>query len=151
MQVAAWAAIVLVLLSSTAVHGRAQTPTDDVEQVIATFLVPFSSGNVAGFIDYFADDATVFMPPIREGVAPARVTGKAAIKTEFEALFGTVARSGAPLIRPQDLNVQRFGDVAVVTFHLGSEASRSRRTFVLRKTEPGWKIVHLHASTFRLP
>ena len=150
MQEAAWAAIVL-LLSLTAVQAQAQTPTDAVEQVIASFLVPFSSGNVAGFIDYFADDATLFMPPIREGVAPARVAGKAAIKTEFEALFGTVPRAGARLIQPQDLNVQRFGDFAIVTFHLGSEASRSRRTFILRKSEPGWKIMHLHASIFRLP
>jgi ketosteroid isomerase-like protein len=131
-------------------RAAAQSQPDDVQRVIAAFLIPFSSGNVAEFIDYFADDATVFMPPTAPGASPGRVQGKAAIAREFEALFRRIpAPPGAQrlTIRPQDLIVQRFSDFAVVTFHLGTDASRGRRTFVLRRAEQGWKIVHLHAST----
>lgn len=143
-------ALVLLFVSVLATRAAAQSQPDDVERVIAAFLIPFSSGKVAEFIDYFAADATLFMPPTAPGASKGRVQGKAAIAREFEALFGPIPASPEaqrPTIQPQDLTVQRFSDFAVVTFHLGTDASRGRRTFVLRRTEQGWKIVHLHAST----
>jgi hypothetical protein len=42
--------------------------------------------------------------------------------------------------------VEEFGDTAVVTFHLGHETARQRRTLVLRRVGSNWKIVHLHGS-----
>jgi hypothetical protein len=48
------------------------------------------------------------------------------------------------LIQPQDLTIQQFDRPAVATFHLGTDAVRSRRTFVLRQVGSDWKIVHLH-------
>jgi ketosteroid isomerase-like protein len=147
-------ALVLLCVSVLAIPAAAQSQPDDVERVLAAFLIPFSNGNVAEFIDYFAEDATLFMPPTAPGASPDRVQGKAAIAREFQALFG---RFTAPpggqrtTIRPQDLNVQRFSDFAVVTFHLGTDASRGRRTFVLRRTEQEWRILHLHASTVLPP
>jgi ketosteroid isomerase-like protein len=144
--VLAWFAVVALAGG----QAGAQAPADEVEQVIAKFLIPFSSGNVGEFIDYFADEATLFMPPSAARASAIRVQGKAGIRREFEALFGTDPAAGAqrPVIRPQDLTIQRLNDVAIVTFHLGTEASRGRRTFVLHRTGSGWRIAHLHASTF---
>jgi hypothetical protein len=50
-------------------------------------------------------------------------------------------------IKPQDMKIQLFDDVAIATFHLDDRAGfLNRRTIVLNKTKAGWKIVHLHAS-----
>jgi hypothetical protein len=49
--------------------GRA---TGDPEQTVRAFLVPFGNGDRAGFMRYFAETATVFLPA---GAFPAeRVT-----------------------------------------------------------------------------
>jgi ketosteroid isomerase-like protein len=126
--------------------------SDVVEQVIKDFLVPFSNRNIREFIEYFADDATVFFPSVQgPGFPSDRVQGKAAIAREFEVAYqrvGAVAGAGGTIIRPLDLTVQRFDDFAVATFHLGTETTRNRRTFVLRRIDSRWRIVHLHASSF---
>lgn len=142
---------VLVLLTSAVATGAvAQSGADDVERVIKDFLVPFSNRNISEFIEYFAEDATVFFPSVSgAGFPSGRVVGKAAIAREFEAAY---QRVGPPFggrgatIQPLDLMVQRFNDFAVVTFHLGSDTAQSRRSFVLRRIESRWRIVHLHAS-----
>lgn len=132
--------IVLRPRPATAAQGAA----DGIEQTLQRFLVPFSHRDVVAFSSYFADDATVFFP----GRHPRRVEGQADIARAFTELFGPpVSPPGsATLIQPQDLMVQRFDGVAVATFHLGSDASRGRRTFVLRRIGPDWRIAHLHAS-----
>ena len=130
----------------------AQGGNDEIEQVLKAFLVPFSGQNVAEFIDYFAEDAVVFFPS--SGFDTMRVEGKANIARTFAKVFkpGQPAPpSGRPLIQPQDLKIQRFGDSAVVTFHLGSDATRGRRSFVLHRIDAKWRIVHLHASSIVAP
>ena len=147
-----FATLVAVGMGSTPVG--AQSGPAEVEPVIASFLVPFSNRDVAGFIGFFADDATLFMPPTAKGASIGRVEGRPNIAREFEAMYARQAApapSSAALIKPQDLRVQLFGDTAVVTFHLGTDAARGRRTFVLRRTGAGWKIIHLHASTAPFP
>lgn len=148
-----WAVISVVALVSAA-GAVAQTRVDDVEQVIEAFLIPFSNRDISAFVGFFADDATMFLPPSAIGAPTGRIQGKQDIAREFEALYkrvGVAPRGRTATIRPLDLNVQRFGDVAVVTFHLGTESARGRRTFVLRQTGSTWKIAHLHASDFRIP
>jgi ketosteroid isomerase-like protein len=145
------AALALGILHASS-PATAQSNTDEVEQVLKAFLVPFSSQNVAEFIDYFADDAVVFFPSA--GFAAMRVEGKANIARTFEMVFKPgrpVPAGGRPLIQPQHLKVQRLGDSAVATFHLGSDAARGRRTFVLHRVDAKWRIVHLHASTLTAP
>lgn len=146
------ATIAALVLACSATPANAQAGGDEVEQVMKAFLVPFSDQDVAAFIDYFAEDAVVFFPSTR--FAPMRVGGKANIARTFENVFRPGQQAppgGRPMIQPQDLKVQRFGDSAVVTFHLGSDASRGRRTFVLRRVDSHWRIVHLHASTIAAP
>lgn len=125
------------------VHGQSR----DVEQTIERFLVPFSNRDVARFAEFFAEDATMFFPSAA-GQPANRVEGQGAIGQEFKELY---ERAGPPrgaggTIQPQDLKVQRFDGFAVVTFHLGTDAARGRRTFVLRRDGSAWKIVHVHAS-----
>jgi ketosteroid isomerase-like protein len=146
------ATIVAMFVACSATRVTAQAVAAEVERVMNAFLIPFSNQNVAEFIDYFSDDAVVFFP--NAGFAPMRVEGKADIARTFEKVFkpGRPAPPGGrPLIQPQDLKIQAFGDSAIVTFHLGSDATRGRRTFVLRRADSKWRIVHLHASTIAAP
>ena len=143
--------LVVLLTSGVVTSAAAQGGADEVERVIKDFLVPFSNRNISEFIEYFADDATAFFPSIAgpAGFPTRRVEGRAAIAREFEAAYqrvGPAAGGRGTIIQPTDLKVQRFNDFAVVTFHLGTEAMRGRRTFVLRQVDARWKIVHLHAS-----
>ena len=145
------ASILLVSVSCNSALS-AQATDGEIEKVMKAFLVPFSNQDVADFIDYFADDAVVFFPSAQ--FAPMRVEGKENIARTFASVFKPgrpLPPGGRPLIQPQDLKIQQFGDAAVVTFHLGSDATRGRRTFVLRRVDSRWRIVHLHASTIAVP
>jgi ketosteroid isomerase-like protein len=118
--------------------------TGDPEQAVRAFLVPFSNGDRAGFMLYFAENATVFLPG---GPFPsARVSGKANIERAFGPLPGPQPGIQRPALEPQDLHGDQFDSTAIVTFHLVNDARRGRRTFVLRRDATGWLIVHLHAS-----
>lgn len=140
--------VVAVAVANPAAAQPAQNSAAEIEQVMKAFLVPFSNQDVPEFMTFFAADAVVFFP--NAGFALTRVEGKADIARTFEKVF-TPGRpappGGRPLIQPQDLKVQRFDDSAIVTFHLGSNTNRGRRTFVLRRIDSSWRIVHLHAST----
>jgi ketosteroid isomerase-like protein len=147
-----WAVIVALMLIP-AVRSPAQSRGDDVEHVIEAFLIPFSNRDIPAFIEFFADDATMFLPSSATGAPTGRIQGRPNIARAFEALYKRVGvpPRGSATIRPLDLHVQRLGDVAVVSFHLGTESARGRRTFVLRHMGSTWKIAHLHASDFRTP
>ena len=94
----------------------------------------------------------MFFPP--SAAAPTgRIQGRSQIEQTFRAIYEKYpprAGSLAP-IRPQDLLAEQFADVAVVTFHLGDETARQRRTIVLRRIGSEWKIVHLHGSASATP
>src|SRR5262249_49907746 len=99
----------------------------------------------------FDDNATVFYPR----AMPERATGRSEFEKGFQTVFQQIRgnKTAAPYmdIQPRELRIQRFGDVAIATFHLDDRAGfLNRRTIVLNKTEKGWKIVHLHASEVSL-
>ena len=83
-----------------------------------------------------------------------RLQGRRDIERTFQIVFDQIRkRSGktsAPYqdIQPQGLLVQQFDGFAVLTFHLGTEMRRGRRTLVFQQVGSEWKIVHLHASAF---
>ena len=122
----ACAAIGAVLLQPRE-SGAIQIESDDVEQMMQRFLVPFSNRDVVAFSPFFTEDATVFFP----GRPPTRVQGRVEITRSFTELFGppVASQQSGNAIQPQDLLVQRFDTFAVVTFHLGTEKARGRRTF----------------------
>jgi len=151
----ATALIVTLLLATTPAQALTAQGRDDVQATMDGFLVAFNNLDMPAFIAYFADDATFFNRPAPPPQTfPDRVQGKAEIQRVFQVVFEQIragsGRAAPPFqnIEPQDLLVQRIGDVAIVTFHLGTKTSRSRRTFVLRRIGAAWKIAHLHASTF---
>ena len=140
--------VVAVALSALGVARAQPNPQKDVERVIRDFLVAFSNRDFAVFVPYFSEDATVFFPP--STAAPlGRVQGRSEIERTFKTIFDAYpprpTRPPTP-IAPQDLLIQELDGHAVVTFQLGSDTARQRRTFVLRRVGEEWKIVHLHGS-----
>jgi ketosteroid isomerase-like protein len=140
--------VVAVALSTLGVAGAQTTAQTNVERVIRDFLVAFSNRDFAVFVPYFSEDATVFFPP--STAAPlGRVQGRSEIERTFNMIFDAYPprpnRPPTP-IAPQDLLIQEVDGHAVVTFQLGSETARQRRTFVLRRVGQEWKIVHMHGS-----
>ena len=92
----------------------------------------------------------MFFPPSATGSPSRRVERKTEIRRAFTELYDRLGlgRTTGRQIQPQDLLIQRYDSFAVVTFHLGSDATRGRRSFVLRRTGSEWKVVYLHASDF---
>jgi ketosteroid isomerase-like protein len=144
----------LALLFSFASWGSSlHAQPDDVRVAISGFLAAFGNRDFAVFMPYFSEDATVFFPP--SAAAPVgRIRGRTSIEQAFKTIFdrypARATGTRAP-IAPQELLVEHFDSCAVVTFELGSGTARQRRTFVLRRIEGAWKIVHLHGSASGTP
>ncbi len=122
---------------------------------VTGFLEAFNALDMPTFIDYFAEDATLFHPPFSgPEIFPSRVEGRQEIQRSFQLVFDMFRRSSnrsePPYIDilPEGVLLQSFGDSAIVSFHLGTESNRQRRTLVLRNIGSQWKIVHMHASSF---
>ena len=139
---------VAVAINVVGVVDAQPNPQKDVDRVIRDFLAAFSNRDVAVFIPYFSEDATVFFPPSQ--AAPlGRIQGRSEIERTFKAIFQAYpSRTAGPatLITPQEMLIQESDGHAVVTFELGSQTARQRRTFLLKRVGSDWKIVHLHGS-----
>ncbi len=143
------------LAPCAAPEAREAQGAGTVEAAARTFLAAFDDLDMPRFLDAFSDDATIIHPPAGPPrTFPTRLQGKAEIARTFGVVFDEIRRGSGKAappyhhIDPQDLLVQLYGDVAVLTFHLGSDVRRGRRTLVFRQVGPAWKIVHLHASVF---
>jgi uncharacterized protein (TIGR02246 family) len=134
----------------------AQTPSsaaqqDDLQQAVSNFIQAFDNLDWERFRTSFADDATVFFP---RGF-PERATGRTEFEKGFQQVFEQIrdGKQSPPYMHIQPLNedIQRIGDIAIVTFHLDDRPGMlNRRTLVWQKTDHGWKIIHLHASEVKL-
>jgi len=122
---------------------------ENIRDTLHQFLRAFSTLQLDDMMRFFADDATAFFP-IRHRAL--RLVGKEAISEAFTKVLARARASGATQIRldAEDVHVQAFDDVAVVTFHIRDE-HLNRRTLVLHRTPGGWRIEHLHASNAPLP
>ena len=121
-------------------------PADDMspEDTLAEFSRSFRRMDLDAMMAHMADDVTGFWP------TQAHLTrlDKAGIRAQFAATIAAVrAAGGTEVVRTQsDILTQRFGDVAVITFHL-QDTPFGRRTFVLQWRWDRWLIVHIHGST----
>ena len=110
------------------------------------FLDAFRAMDEGRLAPFFAADATMFFPdgPFPEG----RVEGRDAVMAAFRHFFGRVKEQGRSSLSivPVARQVQRYGDVAVVTFELQSDDAVGRRTIMMRQDGRDWRIVHFHAS-----
>jgi ketosteroid isomerase-like protein len=145
--------LVLVLLGTGSSAGE-QPRSEDVgpETTLHAFIRAFDNLDWERFRGFFADDATVFYP---RGVA-SRAHGRAEFEANFQQVFTQIrgSRKQPPYmdLQPHDLYIQRFGDIAVATFHLDDRPGvLNRRTIVLHRMGDRWKIVHLHASEVAVP
>ena len=128
----------------------AAAPDTQPEAAIHAFVSAFNALDRTRFDALFAKDVTLFFPS--SPFPLERVEGKEATLEWFGRLFGSMARRGAsPGIKPRDLTVQNYGDVAIATFHLIGGESVGRRTVVLRRHQGRWVIAHLHASSVTEP
>jgi uncharacterized protein (TIGR02246 family) len=144
--------LVLVLLFGCASARVADDPMAPVSAATAAMM----NADLDAFMAQLHDDATVFMP---FDSLPRRLEGREAIRAAFAPFFEQLRKSsaGPPYMRlaPLDVETQRHGDTAIVTFHLGREpvsepSMFSRRTFVVTRVGGRWRIAHLHASNMRL-
>ena len=99
--------------------------------------------DTAAATNLYADDATAYYPV---DASPFRADGKAALGEVFTRLL--TPGGGAPPA-PENLKVQRIGNVAIVTFEMRNPHVTSRRTVVLEQRGGRWLIVHLHGSNIR--
>ncbi|MGZ8378202.1 MAG: nuclear transport factor 2 family protein [Gemmatirosa sp.] len=140
--------------SRTAAPTRGGSAADSVGAYAAAqgFLAAFDSPQFDAFRGYFADDMTMFFPFPQ---FPARVDGRAGVEDIFGKFMTAQrearAKAGRPMVQgitARDLKVRMAGpDVAIVSVHLGAEATPARRSVVFRKDPGGWKVVHWHASS----
>jgi ketosteroid isomerase-like protein len=123
---------------------------DTPEALVQAFVLGMNHADVTEVVRLFAPDATAFLP--FDGT-PVRLTGRDALAAALGPLFADLRRGAAGPefmhLVARDVLVQPLGEVAVVTFDVGSGPVASRRTLVVRRTPSGWRIVHLHASNLR--
>ncbi len=105
-------------------------------------------GDPQGFIEIMDADETYFDPNLDH-----RVDGLAAMKKLLEPITGKIKIDRYEMIGPK---VQRYGDVAVLTFNLAnymrqpdgreSVLNRWNSTEVYRRVDGAWKLAHSHWS-----
>ena len=123
-----------------------QTSDVDVRAAMSGFMDALNSLDADRIATYFVDDVTAFVP-VAQG---DRVNGKPALVDIFRKYCETTKKTMSRTnIVPEDLRVDHFGDVAVVTFNVRSAAGVSRRTFIFHHERGTWLITHFHASNFK--
>jgi len=137
----------LLLSCSLVAQAKLRPTQSEVEDAVAKFVRAFDNLDWDTFRLAFSDDATVFYPR----AFPERANGRAEFEKTFKIVFEQI-RNGKTTppymdIQPKDMKIQLFGNIAIATFHLDDKVGFvNRRTIVLKKNNPDWKIVHLHAS-----
>ncbi|HEV7234163.1 MAG TPA: nuclear transport factor 2 family protein [Sphingorhabdus sp.] len=131
-----------IALVAAPASAQASTP----EATAASFLDAFKSMDEARFDGFFAPEVSMFFPDDR--FPKGRVEGRDAVLAAFHSFFKRVKETGRNSLNivPLEQSVQRYGDVAIVTFRLDSDERIGRRSIVFRKIAGDWRIAHFHAS-----
>ncbi|MGH7542973.1 MAG: YybH family protein [Gemmatimonadota bacterium] len=142
----------LALIQAPASPGGTMTqpkPDREVLDVIETWNQAFAANDPDRYFTFIDEDITVLTPS-----NPYRVEGIPDDREEFEWGIRT-GRSRVGYFQEMQRHLQRYGDVAVVTyFSRGSYGPDGKEvvaylkeTDVLVRREDGWKIVHIHVSS----
>lgn len=129
----------------------------EIREAIARFIGDFNNLEMTKVASHFADDATMFPRVVMADTGTTGVVLADYCREDgpgpFQSMekFATDLRAktaGPPYmsLKPSDINIQLFGETAVVTFHLKDTQRLARRTIVFVKQDNNWKIIHLHAS-----
>lgn len=140
------AALALVLLAACSTTITDITPAhsdDGVRGAMNGFMEALNALDAEAMASYFADDITGFVPIAQ----PQRADGKAAMTAIFRE-FAAQTKVTTPRLHlvPENMVVESSGDFGVVSFEMRTPAMVNRRTFVFRRTDGKWLIVHMHAS-----
>jgi ketosteroid isomerase-like protein len=128
---------------------------DQVREALDGFLSAFELGDITAMKAAFASNATSFPRSfVKNGtdevIDISAYRRERGIPAQMRELISVVNASGREppyfSIEPQNLEIQMYGDVALVTFHVGNKERLGRRTLVMAQIDDKWKIVHLHAS-----
>lgn len=127
-----------------------ESASAEVKEVLHHFLDAFRNLDWSAFMDYFADEASMFFPSTAKSARLAR--GKKEIESLFRPFFDHLRsqRRSAPYIDidPLDLEIRLFDELALIMFHLDDPGQYGRRTIIMRRSNRVWKIFHVHASAF---
>jgi uncharacterized protein (TIGR02246 family) len=143
----------LTVLAScaSAPQGVAVKKSDVTAEIIAlerAALDRWNRGEPQGYLDIYAPDITYFDP-----TTARRIDGLQAMKAYYAPITGKLRASRYEMIAPK---VQRYGEVAVLSFQLtsfglkpdGTEQPQARwnSTAVYRQMDNTWKTAHTHWS-----
>ncbi len=141
----------LVACAATSFVNQAPPAEDEVVALERAALDRWGKGDVNGFLSLYAEEITYFDP-----IQDRRVDGRAALRALYEPLAGKFTVDRYEMLNPK---VQRYGDVAVLTYNLqnyvrqvdGTErpATRWNSTAVFRRIDGRWRTTHSHWSYTR--
>ena len=117
--------------------------TDTIIAMECAALDRWGKGDPSGFLEICAPDVVYFDPNLER-----RIDGRDALGKYYEAIRGKVSIERYELLNPL---VQRFGDVAVLTFNyvsygVAEDEYRWNCTEVYRRSGEGWEIIQTHWS-----
>lgn len=148
--------LVTCALFLTLIGPQTRAAESDVLEALESFITAFENGDIETMEASFSPDAVTFPRSIMAheydgDIDVSKYRRVRGIDPQMRELIGSLEKSGRERpylnIEPVDLDIQVFGDAALVTFHLAGDDERlGRRTFVLALIDGAWKIVHLHAS-----
>jgi ketosteroid isomerase-like protein len=147
-----------IVVTDTSARQQSETASSsaaaEVRQSVDRFFDTMAASDWETFRVTFSEDATFFAPDLNPEVSPnrksdreraRRVNGRDEIAAGFERHVQNLPRERRPRT-PQDIQIQVFGDSAVVTLQWDSDRAVSRRTLVFQRQQGKWLIVHIHAS-----
>jgi uncharacterized protein (TIGR02246 family) len=141
-------AVTLILSGATTFVNRVQRGADPVIALERSALDRWGKGDVEGFLSLYANEITYF-DPFQE----RRVDGLRAMRAAYEPFAGKFTVDRYEMLNPK---VQRYGDIAVLTYNLqnyarqadGTErpATRWNVSEVFRRVDGRWRTIHSHFS-----
>lgn len=143
------AAAIALPAAGPAAAGRAEADADrEVLDVVEAWNRAFARNDAATYFSFVDEGITVMTPS-----SPYRVEGIADDRAGFELDLKT-GKGRVGLFQELQPRVQRFGDLAVVTYYsrgdygpAGQERTAYyKETDVLVKRDGRWRIVHIHVS-----
>jgi ketosteroid isomerase-like protein len=141
-------ALALGAAAGAASDGAGPDGTREVLEVVREWNRAFARNDVDTYFSYIDAGVTVITPS-----SPYRVEGIGDDRAIFERDLKS-GRGRVGFFREMQPLVQRFGDLAVVTYYsrgdYGPESAdrtlHYKETDVLLKREGRWRIVHIHVS-----
>ena len=140
---------ILISILLIPISTIAQDDIQDIELALSNFLDALSKGEKDRFESMFTENNTVFSP---FPWATKRSTVQDSFAQLFEMLSARPPGQSGGGLQPEDLAINVFDNVALITFHLNNNPNTlGRRTVIMVKEMDSWKVQHLHASSSQLP